>query len=69
MEHHSQDDLITTPELRRLLGGVSNMFLYRRLQDDPTFPRPFRFGGDNAPRFWSRAEIREWIEAHRETAA
>ncbi len=59
------DDLITTPAARRLLGNVSVMFVWRKLRDDLTFPRPIRYS-ENGPRFWRRSEIERWIEAHRE---
>ena len=59
------DDLVTAPATRQVLGGVSAMFLWRRLRDDPSFPRPIRYV-ENGPRFWRRAELERWIEAHRE---
>lgn len=57
-------ELLPTTEARRLLGGVSRMFLYRRLRDDPSFPRPVRYA-PRGPRFWPKHELLAWIEAHR----
>jgi hypothetical protein len=36
---------LTVNSLRERWGGVSQMFIERRLQDDPNFPRPMRFPG------------------------
>lgn len=57
-------ELLPTTEARRLLGGVSRMFLYRRLRDDPSFPRPIRYA-PRGPRFWPKRELLAWIDAHR----
>ena len=35
---------IDTPQLRDRYGGVSHMWVERRLQNDPTFPRPIYIG-------------------------
>ncbi len=60
----NNDALITADAALRLLGNVSRMFVRRRLRDDPTFPRPIQYA-ENGPRFWRRAELDRWIEAHR----
>ncbi len=60
----SDDALLSTAEVCRLLGNVSTMFVRRRLRDDPTFPRPIQYA-KKGPRFWRRAELERWIEAHR----
>ncbi len=67
MTDQFDDVLGSTAEFRRVLGGVSNMFIHRRLQDDPTFPRPIQFrpGG---PRKWPLAEGRAWAEKYRRKA-
>ena len=37
------------------------MFVERKLKDDPTFPRPYRFGDGPMPRrFWNLDEIEVW---------
>ena len=61
----NNDTLIVAAEVRRLLGNVSTMFVWRRLRDDSSFPRPIRYS-KNGPRFWRRTELERWIEAHRE---
>lgn len=48
---------ITTRQLRNRYGGVSNMWIERRLADDPEFPKPIYFG---ARRFWSLAAVEVW---------
>jgi len=58
------DDLIPDPEVRRLAGGTSIIWTWRRLRDDPTFPRPIQFVS-RGRRYWRRGEIEAWIEAHR----
>jgi len=59
-----EDILVNTANTRRTLGGVSAMWIWRRLKDDPTFPKPIQFS-PGGPRFWKRSELLEWIEAHR----
>lgn len=51
--------LIRAAEFRTLLGGVSDMFLYRRANDDPDFPSPFLIGGN---RFWRLKDALAYIE-------
>lgn len=65
---HQDSELITAPEARHLLGRVSEMWLWRRLKADTTFPRPIRYA-KGGPRYWRRGELAEWIESHREPAA
>jgi predicted DNA-binding transcriptional regulator AlpA len=48
---------ISTRQLRERYGGVSHMWIERRLNDDPQFPRPAYFG---RRRFWSLAAIAAW---------
>jgi predicted DNA-binding transcriptional regulator AlpA len=36
---------LTFKQLRQRWGGVSHMFIERRLKDDPKFPKPVRFRG------------------------
>jgi predicted DNA-binding transcriptional regulator AlpA len=51
---------IQAAALRTLCGGVSDMWLWRRLCNDPTFPRPVYIGGR---RFWKEAEVISWLDA------
>ena len=59
--------LLTNTHARRLLGDVSKMFIFRRLRDDQSFPRPIRYS-KNGPIFFRKAELLDWIESHREVA-
>ena len=59
--------LLTSASARRLLGDVSRMFIWRRLRDDSSFPRPIRYVERGAVFFW-KAELLDWIESHREAA-
>lgn len=54
---------ITARQLRNRYGGVSHMWLERRMADDPKFPRPVYFG---ARRYWPISELEAW---EREAAA
>jgi predicted DNA-binding transcriptional regulator AlpA len=49
--------------VRQLCGGVSDMWLWRRLRDDPAFPRPAYIG---RRRYWREADIIAWLEAQAE---
>ena len=41
--------------------GVSGMSIERWLANDPSFPKPLRFGdGKMARRFWNIVEIEAW---------
>jgi predicted DNA-binding transcriptional regulator AlpA len=53
----AEDILITAAQLKRRWGQVSDMFLWRKLRDDPNFPRPLLMGGKNSRRFWYLSEI------------
>jgi hypothetical protein len=57
--------LISTASLKVFLGGVSGMFIERRLGDDPSFPRPLYIQGK---RFWVVEELEAWIAAQPRTA-
>ena len=54
METEIDDPLMTSISVRANLGGVSDMFLHRRRQDDPDFPAPIYIAGR---RYWRRSEI------------
>ena len=47
--------------VRDLCGGVSDMWLWRKLNDpDSGFPKPVYIG---ARRFWREGDVLEWLEA------
>ncbi|MDI3564937.1 hypothetical protein [Bradyrhizobium sp. Arg816] len=68
----SADDpnaLIPTSQLRARYGGVSHMWVERRLKDDPAFPRPLYIA---KRRFWRLGELATWersVAARRQVAA
>jgi hypothetical protein len=45
---------ISAAQLRARYGGVSHMWIERKLQGDPAFPRPKYFG---RLRFWAITEL------------
>jgi predicted DNA-binding transcriptional regulator AlpA len=52
---------IQAAAVRDMLGGVSDMWLWRRLNDPAAnFPRPIYI---NKRRFWIEAEIADWLDA------
>jgi predicted DNA-binding transcriptional regulator AlpA len=55
--------LISTTDTRELLGGVSQMHIWRLLNDERyrvrKFPRPIVMGRRN---FWRLGDIRRWID-------
>jgi hypothetical protein len=52
--------LIPTSRLRARFGGVSHMWVERRLKDDPRFPQPIYIAGR---RFWRVADLHVWEKA------
>lgn len=57
------DRLINAAAVRDFFGGVSDMWIHRRLRDDGAFPPPFRIQGR---RFWRLDELRAYRDAQRE---
>ena len=55
----SNDQLvyINARQLRDRYGGVSHMWIERKLTSDPEFPTPTYFG---TRRYWTLAEIEAW---------
>jgi predicted DNA-binding transcriptional regulator AlpA len=53
-------NLICEKVLRTRLGGVSHMWVRRRLQSDATFPRFIRLG--KRQKFWREDEIAAWVD-------
>jgi hypothetical protein len=50
----TDDVLMNSAQVRESLGGVSQMFIVRRLADDPDFPRPTYI---RDRRYWQRGQI------------
>jgi predicted DNA-binding transcriptional regulator AlpA len=61
-ESPATDNLGTARQVKRHFGEVSDMWLWRRLRDDPTFPRPLVINGR---RYWRWSELRIWEDKHR----
>lgn len=59
--------LITAPKTREVCGGVSDMSLWRWLNDPALcFPRPIYIG---KRRYFRESEVLAWIEAQAQTPA
>lgn len=56
---------IQAAAVRDLCGGVSDMWLWRRLDRDPTFPRPTYI---SKRRFWRERDVLQWLERQEEAA-
>ncbi|MDA8482647.1 AlpA family phage regulatory protein [Pseudomonas resinovorans] len=55
--------IIRMPELEKLTG-FKRPTIYKRLKDDPTFPRPVPLSDSQsrgAPVGWVLAEVQEWV--------
>lgn len=65
---NDDDTLIPTAQVRARYGGVSHMWIERRLADDPLFPRPLYIA---KRRYWRVAELSAWerIAARQRVAA
>ncbi len=50
---------LTAGQVRARYGGRSDMWLWRRLEDDPHFPKPMRV---KTKRYWRVADLLEWEE-------
>jgi len=56
----SDEQLLNSRQTRDFFGGVSEMWLPRRLKNDPTFPRPIPI----AKRFyWRLGDLKRWSAA------
>jgi hypothetical protein len=51
-------ELWPTAQVRKYLGGVSHMFIQRRLGDDPDFPAPIFIA---KRRYWRSDAILNWV--------
>lgn len=59
--------LITARTVRELLGGCSDMFIWRRLNEATSdFPKPIVIA---KRRYWREQELVAWIEAQAERTA
>jgi predicted DNA-binding transcriptional regulator AlpA len=56
---------LTATQLRARYGGVSDMWLWRRLEDDTHFPKPMRV---KSKRYWRLADLLEWEARHAATS-
>nr|WP_090158660.1 AlpA family phage regulatory protein [Loktanella sp. DSM 29012] len=55
-----QRKLISSFAVRELCGGVSNMTIWRWLQDpDMNFPKPIKIGRRN---YWREADMIVWLD-------
>jgi hypothetical protein len=52
------DDFLNATQVKLRYGGVSEMWLYRRLHDDSGFPAPDMIV--NGRRFWRRRKLVKW---------
>ena len=57
--------LITARQARELLGGVSEMTLWRWSRAHTDFPKPYRIG---RRKFYDEHELQQWLEQQREAA-
>jgi predicted DNA-binding transcriptional regulator AlpA len=56
-----ETELRTAGKLRKQLGGISDVTLWRRINDpDLDFPQPIYIQGR---RYWRAEEVEAWIEA------
>ena len=55
----TNDALVPSSAVRKKLGGISDMTLWRRMKNDPYFPHPKVMAGR---RYWWASTIDEYIE-------
>jgi predicted DNA-binding transcriptional regulator AlpA len=60
------DRYLNSKQVRHRYGDVSDMWLWRRLRDDPNFPKPMEVAGR---RFWKLAELVRWERERASEAA
>jgi len=56
----AQDRYLSARQVRERFAGASDMWLWRRLNDDSGFPKPFEIAGR---RFWKLSELIAWERA------
>ena len=57
LEVEAEDRYLSSAQLKARYGGVSDMWIRRRQQDDPDFPDPMDVEGR---RFWKMSELLKW---------
>lgn len=57
MTPNQDDRLLPAAQVRARYGGVSHMWIERRLKGDPKFPRPLYIA---KRRFWRVQELVKW---------
>ena len=64
---HKDDRLVSAAELRKAVGGISHMAIWRwlRLPRDPLPPPAAIISGR---RFWRQSEIESWLARRRPAA-
>lgn len=60
MENQNPNRRIQAAQVRSLCGDVSDMWLWRRLNDDSGFPQPIYIA---RTRFWKEIEVIDWLNA------
>ena len=55
---------LTSRHLRKRFGDCSQMWIWRRQQTDPTFPKPDLVIGNR--RLWAEEKIEAWEESRKE---
>ena len=60
------DRFLNSRQVRRRYGDSSEMWLWRRLNDQSGFPRPIDISGR---RFWNLHDLIAWEQGHRAVAA
>jgi hypothetical protein len=50
---------ITTAQLRARYGGMSNVWVNRKVKTEPSFPRPYYFG-ESSQRFFKLADVEKF---------
>lgn len=53
----SEDKFLTSAQVKARYGGISDMWLHRRLQDDSQFPQPMIV---EKRRFWRLSDLIAW---------
>lgn len=65
MKEQDPNRRIQAARVRDLCGGVSDMWIWRRLNDDSGFPKPIYIA---RTRFWREDEIVAWLDQRAEDA-
>jgi predicted DNA-binding transcriptional regulator AlpA len=65
-DNETNERRIKAAAVRDLCGGVSDMWIWRRLDRDPTFPRPVYIA---KRRFWRERDVLQWLDRQNEDAS